>query len=169
MNAWQGLAGSIIGVIGAVLVGVWSDKKGYKSIDAKIGNLNNTTLAGQHNELSTLINSVNSNVKETITDKAKYTDMISRELISKVDSINRTMDKNEVRYENLNLDQKEVRNNVNKLVNSWEELIKENRDLKISIEKLKHENEILKSSIQKTHDKQLDNHRDYDDEWEIER
>ena len=56
-----------------------------------------------------------------------------KDLYSKVDGIAQVLNKNEGRYENLSLDQREVRNNVNKLVHSWENLIDDNRRLKVSL------------------------------------
>ena len=49
MDALWGLVGSVIGVIGAIGFGVWSDKKGYNDIAKKVGVLDN--LSGQHNEI----------------------------------------------------------------------------------------------------------------------
>lgn len=166
MNALWGLVGSIIGVIGTLGVGIWSDRKGYNKISSKVGELNNTTLSGQHNEISGLIRNVKEDVKNTITDRAKFTDRYSMEINSKVDQIAKIIDKNEVRYENLNLDQREVRNNVTKLVNSWEMLIKDNKELKELVVDLRKENEKLKTLIQ---NKNYQKQNYYDRERDLER
>lgn len=168
MDALWGLVGSLIGVIGALGFSIWSDKKGYNKIAEKVGELNNTTFSGQHNEISHLIENVKEDVKITIVDRAKHTDRYTRDLYTKVDRITKIMDKNEGRYENLNLDQREVRNNVNKLVSNWETLIKDNKELKELVMDLKEENEILKS-ILKEQSKKPRRHQEHDDEWELER
>lgn len=153
----DGIVPALIGAIAAIGVSIINDRKGYNRIDAKVGKLDNKTLSGQHNQLFSLIKEIKEDIKKTILDRADYTDRTSRELYSKVDNIDRIMNKNEVRYETLNLDQKEVRNNVNKLVNSWETLIKENQELKEKNKKLEKENMILNSKIAK-----------YEDTWERE-
>lgn len=168
MSVLWGLVGSLIGVIGTLGFSIWSDKKGYNRIAEKVGELNNTTLSGQHNEISSLIRNVKEDVKDTIIDRAEFTDRYTKELYSKVDQITKIMDKNEGRYENLNLDQREVRNNVNELVNSWEILIGDNKELKELVMNLKEENEILKSMLREQ-SKKPKRHQEYDNEWELER
>ena len=168
MSALWGLVGSLIGVIGTLGVGIWSDKKGYNKINDKVGELNNTTLAGQHNEISNLIRDINQNVKETIVERSKFTDRYTKELYSEIKQISKTVEKNEGRYENLNLDQREVRNNVTKLVNSWETLIEDNKELKNLVIELKKENDNLKSML-KEHNRKIQRHQGYEDDWELER
>ncbi len=151
MDALWGLVGSVIGVIGAIGFGVWSDKKGYNDIAKKVGVLDNTTLSGQHNE-----------IKNIVSEKIECVDKNTKDLYSKVDGIAQVLNKNEGRYENLSLDQREVRNNVNKLVHSWENLIDDNRRLKGLVFKLEKENEILKHRI-------TEKYKDHEDDWEMER
>lgn len=169
MDAMWGFAGSIIGVIGALGFSIWSDKKGYNNVSEKIGQLNNTTLSGQHNEMSGLIKGVQENVKNTIAERTKLTDRYSLEINSKVDQITNIIQKNEGRYENLNLDQREVRNNVNKLVVNWETLIQDNKELKVLIMDLKKENEHLKF-ILKEQNEQLRNQekQECQNDWDME-
>lgn len=173
MSALWGLVGSLIGVVGTLGFSIWSDKKAYNRISDKVGELNNTTLSGQHNEISGLLKDVKEDVKDTIIDRARLTDRSTKELYLKVHEIAKIMDKNEGRYENLNLDQREVRNNVNKLVINWETLIKDNSELKGLVMDLKKENEILKSMLKERSEK-LQRHQKYEDEseneddWELE-
>ena len=95
-------------------------------------------------------------------------DKNTKDLYSKVDGIAQVLNKNEGRYENLSLDQREVRNNVNKLVHSWENLIDDNKKLKESVFELENENEVLKHRIREQN-RMLERHKEHDDDWEMER
>ena len=147
------LVTGFFGVIAVLITNVFVDKRGYDKIDRKIGNIDNETLAKQHENIRKDISHNTQSFKE-LQSKEFY------RIYSKVDNIDKIMNRNEARYENLNLDQKEVRNNVNKLVNSWEALIKENQELKELVLKLEYENQKLK---QKT---KVKNQRE--DEWDRE-
>lgn len=130
----------IFGVIVALLSNIFIDLRGYKKIDSKIGALDNTTLSGQHKKIVGLINERHNSIKEVLSEK-------TGSILVKVENINTVLNKNEGRYESLNLDQKEIRNHVLKLVNNWEELIKENQELKQVVRELKKENDKLKARI----------------------
>ena len=46
---------SVIALIGVFITHWFDDKSGYKNVNAKIGQLDNTTLSGQHQNIETLI------------------------------------------------------------------------------------------------------------------
>lgn len=141
MDALWGLVGSMIGVIGTISISALSDRKAYRKIEGMIGKLDNTTLSGQHSEIRRLLNDKNSEVRSLLNDKhietvesikehGRKAEQDTRDLNSKMDSIKAVIDKNEVRYENLNLDQKEIRDNVMRMVQNYELLIQENKTLR---------------------------------------
>ncbi len=49
------LCASLISISGMLIVNWFSNRKGYKDIDAKIGKLDNTTLSGQHKSMEETI------------------------------------------------------------------------------------------------------------------
>ncbi len=109
----------IFGVIVAILSNIFIDLRGYKKIDSKIGTLDNATLSGQHKD-----------IKEVLSEKAGS-------ILGKVENINAISTRNEERYKNLNVDQQKIRDNVLSLVNNWETLLRNNRELKLENERLK--------------------------------
>lgn len=147
------IVAALIGAIAALLLNVWTDFKGWKKVERLIGNLHDSTLGRQHEDIGKNIDRATGDIKERTNSISNEVDKVG----SWVSRINEMLAKNEVRYENLNLDQKEVRNNVVKLVSSWEELVKENRELKQVVRELKIENDKLKGR-----NKDLDRER----EWE---
>jgi hypothetical protein len=46
---------SLIALAGIFLTNWYNDKKGYKDVSAKIGQLDNTTLSGQHEQIKKYI------------------------------------------------------------------------------------------------------------------
>ena len=130
------IVAALIGAIAALLSNVWTDFKGWKKIERLIGNIHDTTLGRQHE-----------NIEKTIANEAKTIRTDSDKIHDLVGNITVTLNKQEVRYENLDTDQKEVRNNVIKLVSNWEELIRDNQELKQAIRELKLENDRLKDIV----------------------
>lgn len=132
------IASIVTGIFGVILMflsNVFVDIRGYKKIDSKIGSSHNATLGGQHED-----------IKETLVSETRA---IKTNLDNNFSGINAILNKNEGRYESLNLDQKEIRNNVMKLVTNWEELIIDNRELKQAVRELSLENDKLKSIVKK--------------------
>ncbi|MDN5302885.1 MAG: hypothetical protein PWQ60_2399 [Thermoanaerobacteraceae bacterium] len=127
---------ALISVAAALLLNVWTDFKGWKKIEKLIGNLNGTTLGRQHED-----------IEKTVVNEARTIKTGSDKIENMVGNIAAILNKQEGRYESLNLDQKEIRNHVLKLVNNWEELIKENQELKQAVRELKKENDKLKERI----------------------
>lgn len=135
----------IFGVIVVLITNVFTNKRGYDKIDSKIGEMNNTTLSGQHEDINENIKQSEANIKDNIIEKTSS-------IYSRVDSINNLMIKNEGRYENLNLDQREIRNNVSKLVSDWEKLIIENNNLRMENHKLRDKIYVLQDRLNQEED-----------------
>lgn len=127
---------ALISVAAALILNVWTDFKGWKKIEKLIGNLNGTTLGRQHED-----------IEKTVIKEAGAIKIGSGKIENMVSNITSILSKQEGRYESLNLDQKQVRDNVLKLVNNWEELVKENHKLKQAVRELKKENDKLKERI----------------------
>ncbi|WP_213974970.1 hypothetical protein [Tepidanaerobacter acetatoxydans] len=134
------ITAALIGAVSALLLNVWTDFKGWKKVERLIGNLHDTTLGRQHEDIEKNIDRATGDIKER-------THSISNE-VGKVESwvnrINEMLTRNEERYSYLSVEQREIRNNVMTIVNSWEELVKENRELKQVVRELSLENDKLK-------------------------
>lgn len=119
----------IFAVVAVLVTNGYTNKKGYEKLDSKIGDLGDNTLNRQHEEINNSIRAKTENMEKAIMEKTSN-------IYTKVDSIDKITVKNEALYENLNQNQKEVRNNVNKLVLDWERTISENKELKAINKKL---------------------------------
>ncbi|SCG83677.1 hypothetical protein DW1_2111 [Proteiniborus sp. DW1] len=135
----------IFGVIVVLITNVFTNRRGYDKIDSKIGTMNNTTLSGQHEDINENIKQSEANIKGNIIEKTSS-------IYSRVDNINNLMIKSEGRYENLNLDQREIRNNVSKLVSDWEKLIIENNNLRMENHKLRDKIYVLQDRLNQEED-----------------
>jgi len=142
----------IFGVIVVLITNIFVNKRGYDKIDSKIGNVWDSTLSSQHGDIKENINRAERSINERLSEKTSS-------IYYKVDSIDNLLNKNEGRYENLNLTQREIKDNVNKLLFGWQNLTIENN-------KLREENFGLRDKIHSLEDK-LDRYRD--DEWDMER
>lgn len=129
------IAACLLGAILTFIFNTWVDNKGWKKVQEKIGDTSKGSLNMQHEDIKNAIIEKTSNI---------YT---------KVDKINDITVKNEALYQNLNLDQKEVRNNINKLVFDWEKTISENKELRLQIETIKSEKQELKLENQRNIDR----------------
>lgn len=139
------IASVITGIFGIIVVLITNasiNKKGYDKIDSKIGELGDDTLSRQHRDIKENIRLVETNIKESIIDKTSS-------VYSKVDNINEMMIKNEGRYENLNLDQREIRNNIDKLLFEWQSLLTENNKLRMENNRLRDKIHSLQNQIEK--------------------
>lgn len=127
---------AIISLIAVVISAIITDFKGYKKIAGKIGNLKSDTLEGQHER-----------IKETIAERANSIEKMQNNefnrIFNKVDNIDKEMVANKERYASLNLDQRGISDNVNRLVNEWEYAIVENKELKNRIKELEIKNREL--------------------------
>lgn len=121
------VAVAIIGVIGALLLNLLNEYRGWRKVEKLIGCLDDTTLNKQHNE-----------IKENISDKTEG-------IKTKVDRMDTMLIRNEERYLNLNSDQKEIRNNINKFLHDWEGMRLKIGQLQEEINTLNKENRLLKS------------------------
>lgn len=117
-------------IIVVIITNIFVNKRAFDKVDGKIGDLTNTTLSGQHSDIEKAIIEKISNGTINVLNS-------NSNINTKVEKINDIMVKNEGRYENLNLDQREVRNNINNLLYNLESTVSENKDLKAEIKVLK--------------------------------
>ena len=136
--AFASLITGVFGVVAVLISNGFTDRRGYRSIDRKIGNLNDTTLGKQHENIESVLKERTKDLDKVIKEKTSG-------IYAKVEKINDITIKNENLYKNLNQDQKEVRNSVNNLVRDWEKAILENKELKLENKELKLENKELLS------------------------
>lgn len=120
----------VFGIIVVIITNIFVNKRAFDKVDGKIGDLTNTTLSGQHSDIEKAIIEKISNGTINVLNS-------NSNINTKVEKINNIMVKNEGRYENLNLDQREVRNNINNLLYNLESTVSENKDLKAEIKVLK--------------------------------
>lgn len=120
----------VFGIIVVIITNIFVNKRAFDKVDGKIGDLTNTTLSGQHSDIEKAIIEKISNGTINVLNS-------NSNINTKVEKINDIMVKNEGRYENLNLDQREVRNNINNLLYNLESTVSENKDLKAEIKVLK--------------------------------
>ncbi len=159
MKGWlamEQIVAAIIGVIAVLLANLinWQkvkDKLGKEktlSLEEQHDSLSSehNTLSSEHNTLSSEHSKIEHNLKGLITEKTSH-------IYGKVDRIDKVVDKNEERYMNLSVDQREIRNNINKFVYSWESVISENRELRIRMKDIKSEIGNLKSSLDNANNK----------------
>ena len=70
------IIGALIAVAGTILVNWLGNRKGYKDIDRKIGQLDNTTLSGEHskiiNDIIHTIEDSSENLNNTINKKSAF-------------------------------------------------------------------------------------------------
>ena len=133
-----GIATVIAVLLGSVLsfaFNTWSDNRGWKKVESKIGNTDEGSLYIQHQ-----------NIEKVILEK-------TLNIYNKVDKTNEIVIRNEERYGNLDANQKEIRNNVSKLVFDWEKAISENKELKSHIESIRLEKQELKMDNQRIMEK----------------
>ncbi|MFA5576310.1 MAG: hypothetical protein WCZ27_09730 [Tissierellaceae bacterium] len=138
--AFASLITGVFGVVAVLISNGFTDRRGYRSIDRKIGNLNDTTLGKQHENIESVLKERTKDLDKVIKEKTSG-------IYAKVEKINDITIKNENLYKNLNQDQKEVRNSVNNLVRDWEKAILENKELKLENKELLSENRELASKI----------------------
>lgn len=124
---------AVITLIGTVVFQIIADLKGYKKIAAKMGNHKSDTLEGQHERIEGLIMTRADVIKETVKDRTSNIEKAQDNILTKVYNIDQEMALAKDRYLTLNLDQREIKDSVGKLVNEWEHAIAENKELKIFI------------------------------------
>ncbi len=136
------IVGGTVGIIKNIILNKEAYEDLNRKLDNKMGSLDNGSLSKQHENMER-------NLTNTITDKASN-------IYFKVDSIDKLMSKNEGRYESLNFDQKEIKNNIDKLLLEWQNLSIENNNLR-------RENHRLRDKIYSLQDQ-----IGLEDEWELE-
>lgn len=117
----------------------WVDNRGWKKVEEKIGDTSKGALNVQHEDIKDTVKAKTDSIEKVIIDKTSS-------IYTKVDKINDITIKNETLYETLNIDQKEVKNNVNKLILDWEKTVSENKELKLINKKILEEMDLLKES-----------------------
>ncbi len=123
-------AGGIILAVIKIFLDSAKHKKLFDEIKDKIGNLKSDTLEGQHERIKEIMIEKTNGVEKIIAAGANGIAERQRSIFSKVDSIDKEMSANKERTASLTLDQKDIRDNVTKLVNDWEHTIAENKELK---------------------------------------
>lgn len=113
----------VFGIIVVIITNIFVNKRAFDKVDGKIGDLTNTTLSGQHSDIEKAIIEKISNGTINVLNS-------NSNINTKVEKFNDIMVKNEGRYENLNLDQREVRNNINNLLYNLESTVSENKGSK---------------------------------------
>ncbi len=147
---WLGMAIPLLALVGTTFYSITQDNRGWKKVQSKMGESRRASLEEQHEDIKDSIKVGTEDIEKTVVSK---TDSIEKVIVdktsniyTKVDNIDKITVKNEALYQSLNLDQKEVRNNVNKLVLDWEKTISENKELKSINEKLLEKVSFLKES-----------------------
>lgn len=134
------VAGTLaLAVVGGFIKIIWgsiSDRKFFNEIKDKIGNTEGFPLSRQHEDIKETIEGRTDVIKETIKERTSNIEKAQDSILIKVYNIDQEMAANKERYGTLNLDQREIRNSVNKLVIEWEHAIAENKELRSRIMEL---------------------------------
>lgn len=169
------LVGALIAVAGSILVNWFSNRKGYKDIDGKIGTLDNTTLSGQHNQISKSVDKTSQQLENIENEAHKLSDKIgvlndttlsgqNKTIMKQIDSINTFLNneksKREDKLYSLNGDMSRINSSIETLSSfaeimrdlsaEKEHLILENQQLKSDKQKLLQENSELKARLEQT-------------------
>ena len=118
------IIGGSCGIITVVIGNIFSERNIYKKLKTLIGKSENETLVNQHYNIENQIKEKSKELKEQSKEQSKIINGDIRKLLD-------YNLKAEVLTQNLNLDQREVKNNVSQLLNQWQVLIKENQELKV--------------------------------------
>ena len=119
----------IFAVVAVLVTNGYSKKKGYNKIDSKIGDLYNTTLSRQHEDIERSIIDKTSTIEKSIIEKTSN-------IYAKVEKINDITVRNEALYQNLGSNQKEIKTSMGNFILDWEKTISENKEVKLLNEKL---------------------------------
>ena len=120
----------VIAVIGGFIKIICSDineKKYFEFMKVKLGARKTSSLEEQHDDIKDII------VDKTNNLKVLNTNEFNR-IYTKVDSIDKEIGINKERTASLNLDQRIIRSNVEKLVYDWEKVNSDNQFLKGQLE-----------------------------------
>ena len=120
-------------IIAAIGISILADFRGWKKVKEKLGIGKTSSLEEQHDNIKDVIGGKVDNIE-------KLQNSEFNRIYAKVASIDNIMNKNEVRYENLNLDQRDIKDNLHKLVYDWEKANSENKELKGRITELEKRN-----------------------------
>lgn len=135
-------------IIGVLIANIFTDFAGWKKVKNKIGENKSDTLEGQHD-----------NIEKTVISKTESIERFQNNefsrIYAKVDSIDKEIYANKEKYQNLNLDQKEIKNNLDKLLFEWQNLVTENKELKKETEILREQNNELFQQNIKEHENNL--------------
>ncbi len=157
--ALASIACALIAVAGSILINTFSNRKGYKDIDSKIGNLDNTTLSGEHKDMKKAIEqSITHNTNEidskigilnnTTLSGQNENIMKSVEDISKF--LEKEKEQKKLKNSLLNYDLEKISTSIDNLsgfASNMEDLCAENAALKAEVEELKQENKKLKEQL----------------------
>ncbi len=135
---------AIIGGIFVLIGNIIIDIRGYKKVSDKIGNVDNTTLSGQHKQIEEIITNKHEKINDTIKS---VNENLSRDVNKSIEKVERISDKliqketeNKYYYESLSDHQKELDGHIRgieDLVREWKHVVSDNR-------RLKEENEVIR-------------------------
>ena len=157
--ALASIACALIAVAGSVLINAFSNRKGYKDIDSKIGNLDNTTLSGEHKDMKKAIeqsithntNEINGKIgilNNTTLSGQNENIMKSVEDISKF--LEKEKEQKKLKNSLLSYDLQKISTSIDNLsgfASNMEDLCAENLALKAEVEEMKKENKKLKEQL----------------------
>ena len=167
------IIGALIAVAGTILVNWPGNRKGYKDIDRKIGQLDNTTLSGEHSKITNdIIHTIEDNSKDlnnTINKKIGVLNNTTlsgqnNDIIKKVDNISQFLIKErDTKLQKNNLlsyDVQKINSSIENL-SGFAEIMKnlsaENSKLKAENYQLTQENANLKEQLSRFQNLQQSN------------
>ena len=128
-------------IIAAIGISLLADFKGWRKVQEKIGKNKTSSLEEQHENLEKTVINKTENMKE-------LQNVEFNKIYTIVDKTNDIIVKNENEYQNLNVNQKEIKNNIDKLLREWQTLVTENKELKKELDIIKEQNRKLSRQIE---------------------
>lgn len=163
------IIGALVAVAGSIIVNWLGNRKGYKDIDAKIGNPNNKTLVGlieqktgklddtslsdQHKHIESYIKQIAGNLSNTTLSGQNIA--ISKEILKLQDSMESDRKVESLKRQQLTGDQARIDQSIASLAafsHVMIDLQNENTELKQEIKELKIENQQLIEKLEQSED-----------------
>lgn len=163
------IVGALITVAGSILINWFSNRKGYKGIDSKIGTLDNTTLSGQHNKIIDDLKQSLEIHTQKLSDKIGVLNDTTlsgqnKDIMKQIDNINTFLNDEKLKKVDklytLDGDMSKINSSIENL-SSFAEIMKdlstektqltiENQKLKLDNQKLLQENSELKAKLKQS-------------------
>ena len=149
------IVASLVAVAGTIIVNWIGNRKGYKDISGKIGNLDNTTLSGQHSNITeNIVQSITDNTKELKNKIGKLDDTTlsgqNKDIIKKIENISLFLEKEKeeklLKNDLLGYDVQKINSSIENLsgfADIMKNLSSENSKLKAELYNIKSENQKL--------------------------